>query len=182
VTPQIVTVDLRQLASVKPRRPGTTARSVRAAEGRYTIHAADGGFAVHDSKGLLVGPLAFSSLWRDAEPCRITVDVAPTVRYDRAAGRWLLARWAPPVSAAAFYLCVALSATSNPVTGGWYVYGFPLPMYRADSEVDVKPDGYRLGISIGGAQILFLLDRTRMLGGAPAGYAQISPSERRPTP
>lgn len=185
VTPQVLDAGLHRLPSLEPWAQGRPARIVLpegSSAGRFAIHEADGAFAVHEISGALrAGPFAFESLWRDPGACRAGSDQPLSVRYDRGAGRWLLSRWAPLAPRSAFHLCVALSRTSDPTAGGWYLYDFLLPMYRAGTVLEVGPKTYSMVIDLGGAQVLFTFDRTRMLEGAPVELTRALPERRRPT-
>ncbi|HEX9942744.1 MAG TPA: hypothetical protein VGG03_12050 [Thermoanaerobaculia bacterium] len=186
IAPQVLAADLRRLPALGSWPQGESVRIVRpegAAAGRYALHVADGAFAVHEAAGALrAGPFAFESLWRDSGACRAGSGEALTVRYDRWAGRWLLSRWASPSPQSAFHLCVALSRTADPVAGGWYLYDFLLPMYRAGTGMEPGPKSYSLTIDLGGAQVVFAFDRTRMLEGAPVELTRTTPDKQRPIP
>ncbi len=180
-SPQIFTTDLRRLAPVESRRRTKTARKGRTVDRRYAIRPANGGFVVSDDRGLVVGPVPFAAFWGSG-PCRVRSDLSPSVLNDRTAGRWLLSRWAAPTPGSPFHFCVALSRSSDPVTGGWSLYEFPLPVYRADAQMEMRPDGYRLRVGASGAQTFFVFDRSGMLRGGPAGYTQTSTSEKGRSP
>ena len=184
VTPEVLEADLRRLPSLAFWPPG---RSVQIgpegpAAKRFTVQVADRAFAVHGALDRPAGPFAFESLWRGSGTCGAGSDQFLTVQYDRQAGRWLLSRWAPPAPRSSFHLCVALSRTSDPVTGGWYLYDFLLPMYQAGAALEIGAEAYSLVIGLGGAQVLFAFDRGHMLEGTPAGFTRTLPDKRRPTP
>jgi hypothetical protein len=179
--------DLRRLPALTPWPPGKSVQIVRpegAAAGRYSFHGTDGAFAVHEVSGALAaGPFAFESLWRDARDsgaCQAESDQPLTMRYDQRAGRWLLSRWARPAPGSAFHLCAALSRTSDPVAGGWYLYDLLLPMYRAGTALEPGAKTYSLVIDLGGAQVLFTFDRARMLAGDPVELTRTPPAGQRP--
>jgi hypothetical protein len=184
VTPEVLAASLRQLPALASLPQGEPVRIVHTegtAAGRYALHVADGAFAVHEASGArLAGPFAFESLWRDSGACRAGSAEALTVRHDRAAGRWLLSRWATPTAWSAFHLCVALSRSADPAAGGWYLYDFLLPIYRAGTGMEPEPESYSLTIDLGGAQVVFAFDRNRMLEGAPVEPARTLPHRQRP--
>lgn len=181
VTPQGLAADLRHLPVLASWPPGEPSRVVRPegpAAGRFILRVADGAFAVQGGSGALqAGPLAFESLWRGSGACGAGGGEPLTAMYDQQAGRWLLSRWAPPAPQSAFHLCVALSRSSDPVTGGWHLYDFLLPMYRAGTELKTGAKTYSLVIGLGGAQAVFTFDRDRMLEGAPAGFIRTLPDK-----
>ncbi len=49
----------------------------------------------------------------------------PIVLYDRQADRWLISEFA----ASDNVFCVCISRTGDPVSGGWYAYGFKVPTF-----------------------------------------------------
>ncbi len=185
--PEVLAGDLRRLPALAPWPPGRSVQVVRP-EGpgaqRYALHGADGAFAVHETSGALAaGPFTFESIWReahDAGACQAGSDQPLTVRYDQRAGRWLLSRWARPAPGSAFHLCAALSRTSDPIAGGWYLYDLVLPMYRAGTALETGAKNYSLVIDLGGAPILFTFDRTRMLAGDPVELTRTLPDLQRP--
>ena len=97
----------------------------------------------------------------------------PTVRFDRAAGRWIIQQIAgeygftPPL-----YICVALSATSD-ATSAYYRYALPYGNYLPDyPKLAVWPDAYYLTTDlylnwVFQASSACALDRTSMLQGGP---------------
>ena len=178
--------DLRRLPALAPWPSGKPVRIVRpqgTAGGPHVFHTADEAFAVYDTGGaLLAGPLAFSTLWREAGPCRSGSSQILITRNDARAQRWLLSRWASPEPGPSFHLCFALSRTSDPVSGGWYLCDFPLPMYRAGSEIEVGVDAYSLPIDLGSSRVLFAFDRNPMLEGRPVAYTRTLPDLKRPMP
>ena len=183
VKPEALAGDLRRLPALAPWPRDASVRIVRpegSATGGRALHVMDGAFAVHEAAGArLAGPFAFESLWRESAACREGSDQLLTVRYERA-GRWLLSRWARPVPGSSFHLCVALTRTSDPVAGGWYLYDLPLPMYRAGAVLEPGAKAYSLVIDVGGAQVRFDFDRARMLAGAPVELIRTLPDGQRP--
>lgn len=179
VTPQVLDADLARLPSLTSWPPGKAARFTG---GLYTLQLADGAFGVQDAQGqLLAGPFGFEALWREGGPCSVASAPPLHVCYDQAAERWLLSRWAPPAPASSFHLCVALSRTSNPVIGGWYLYDFPLPLFRVEAGMEIQATAYSLAIDLGAAQVVFAFDRSSMLEGAPAGYVRTPPAPESPS-
>jgi hypothetical protein len=182
--PEVLAGDLRRLPALAPWPPGKSVQIVRSATGRHALQFMDGAFAVHEVSGALAaGPFAFESLWRDARDsgaCKAGSDQPLTVRYDQRGGRWLLSRWARPAPGSAFHLCSALSRTSDPVAGGWYLYDLLLPMYRAGTALEPGAETYSLVIDLGGAQVLFAFDRARMLAGDPVELTRTLPARQRP--
>lgn len=132
------------------------------------------GFAVFDkaSKAVVYGPVATNTLWSGfGGPCETDNDGDAVVVYDKAAGRWVVSQFA--VTAAPYYQCVAVSATSD-ATGTWYRYAFPYGSVFPDyPKMGVWPDGYYQtfnmfnGNTFAGAK-LCAYDRNAMLNGQAA--------------
>jgi hypothetical protein len=124
----------------------------------------------------ILGPIAINSLWSAyAAPCAGTDVSDPVVLYDKQAGQWVLMQLAS-VSAAPYYVCVAVSATSD-AAGAWYLYAYnfgnSLPDYP---KLGVWPDGYYfavndfyLGASFQGAAACVLPRSTMLTGGSGNG-------------
>jgi hypothetical protein len=95
------------------------------------IQAVNDAFAIYDkSTGSRQVAFTEDSLWGTAgtgTPCHGSNEGDPIVIYDGVADRWILTDFAfnfdsggNPV--APFYQCLAVSMTSNPVSGGWFFY------------------------------------------------------------
>jgi cysteine-rich repeat protein len=124
-------------------------------------------FAVYDKAGvLLVPPTRLSSLGSGA--CRVGDGGDPIVLFDDLADRWLMAEIAfngQPFGARS--LCVYVSRTSDPVSGGWYAYEFPTPWFPDYDKFAVWPNAYYATVNdVDGS--VYAFDRAQMLIGAPA--------------
>ena len=131
-------------------------------------------FAVFDksSKAVVYGPVPTNTLWKGfGGPCEADNDGDAVVVYDKAQNRWVVSQFA--VTAAPYYQCVAVSATSD-ATGAWYRYAFPYGSVFPDyPKMGVWPDAYYEtfnmfnGNTFAGAK-LCAYDRNAMLTGAAA--------------
>jgi hypothetical protein len=90
------------------------------------------------------------------------------VLYDQLADRWLLSEltWFTNV------LCVYVSQTSNPITGGWFAYQFNTGGFPDYPKYGVWPDAYYVGANEGPA--VYALDRVQMLVGGVAAAQRFS--------
>lgn len=87
----------------------------------------------------------------------------PIVLYDQFADRWLLSEF----SSSGNRLCVYVSQTPNPLSGGWFLYAFQAPGFPDYPKYGVWPDAYYVGTNES-SPALYALNRTAMLAGAPA--------------
>jgi hypothetical protein len=130
-------------------------------------------FAIYDKSGtLLAGPSPINALWAGfGGACEANNNGDPIVRYDHLADRWMLTQFAIFASRQ----CIAISRTSDPVAGGWYLYDFPTPGTPDYPKITVWPDGYYMGTQRGfpgGGLDVYVFDRVKMLAGLPAGQVQ----------
>lgn len=119
-------------------------------------------FTVHDktSGAILAGPTQLDSL--GAGDCASGFGRG-IVLYDKMAERWLLSELASSGGG----LCVYLSQTANPLTGGWYAYFFATPTFPDYPKYGVWSDAYYVGANESSPSLI-ALDRARMLAGLPA--------------
>lgn len=119
----------------------------------HYVQAVNISFAVFSKTGtVLAGPTTFNSLWSGnapGTPCDTQNRGDPIALYDRQSDRWLLADFAFPTDASGnpqppFFECIAVSKTSDPVSGGWYLYPFPADMNLLNDypKIGVWPDGF----------------------------------------
>ncbi len=113
---------------------------------------------------LLAGPFQLDSL--GSGECALG-EMDPTVLYDRLADRWLLSE----ISSFGNRLCVYVSRTGDPVTGGWFNYDFQAVDFPDFGNLGVWSDAY-YGSSNESLPAVYAFDRTNMLAGAPARPAQ----------
>jgi Proprotein convertase P-domain/Carboxypeptidase regulatory-like domain len=149
--------------------PGDPVVEVGANHVIYAVNSGGTGtyFNVYNKSGALVaGPTAFGSLAPSGNAC--TADRGdPLVHYDRQAGRWFMLT----MDTAGF--CTYVSKTSDPVTGGWWFYGYSTPTLPDYPHCGVWDNAYVCASNEGNAQVtLYAFDRANMLNGATARPAQ----------
>jgi GEVED domain/Secretion system C-terminal sorting domain len=116
------------------------------------------GFRIFDKLGNpLTDQLDTSVIFPEQGCCDLTVS------YDTQAERFVMTFLGGGVQ-------VAVSQTSNPITGGWYVYNFP--MNTDYQKLSIWSDGYYFTAnkdsgSAGTSEVVFAIDRTKMLVGNP---------------
>ena len=98
--------------------------------------------------GAAISTFPFSALWSGAgtgTPCDTSHNGDPTVVYDPQNNRFIVAdfSWAAgTIQNGPYYECIAVSKTSDPVSGGWWRYAF-----RADDAAHPwLPDYPKMGI------------------------------------
>lgn len=135
-------------------------------------------YAVFDksSGNVTFGPYYVKSLFQGfGGQCETENSMSdPTVRFDRAAGRWIIQQIAgdygftPPL-----FICIAVSTTSD-ATGSYYRYSIPYNNYLPDyPKLSVWADAYYLTTDlylnwVFQATSACALDRNSMLQGGPA--------------
>ena len=100
--------------------------------------------------GAAISTFTFDSLWLGAgtgTPCDTGHGGDPTVVYDPQYDRFIVAdfTWTDTVNGP-YYECIAVSKTSNPVTGGWWLYGVRTdddahPWFPDYPKMGIWPDG-----------------------------------------
>src|SRR5215467_2517381 len=102
------------------------------------------------------------------------------VFYDHMADRWVVSDFAfPAFPGVSFWQCIGVSKTSNPVSGGWWLYAIQVdpanPSYLGDyPKFGLWPDAYYLSMNEFSNQTTFngvrvyALDRNSMINGGPA--------------
>ncbi len=99
----------------------------------------------------------------------------PIALYDRLADRWLISEFASGNT-----LCVYISKTPSPVTGGWYNYEFSLPFFPDYPKYAIWPtdanggDGSYVVTANDGGPGVIALDRGRMIQGLSASFQRFS--------
>ena len=91
----------------------------------------------------------------------------PVVVYDQLADRWLLSEF----SSSGNRLCVYISKTADPVTGGWWMYNTQAPTFPDYPKYGVWPDAYYV-TSNENDNGVYAMDRANMLTGAVARPTQ----------
>nr|WP_305852094.1 pre-peptidase C-terminal domain-containing protein [Aliikangiella sp. G2MR2-5] len=138
----------------------------------YYIQSINGGsgaiFSVYDkSNGSLVaGPTNMETL--GSGNCA-SGKGDPIVLFDDMAQRWLMSEF----SSSGNYLCVYVSKTSNPVSGGWYSYAFQSPTFPDYPKYGVGVDAYYVGTNENSPTV-YALNRTAMLAGGSANFVRLT--------
>ena len=128
-------------------------------------------FAIYDKAGnLLAGPTSLQSLNTNPPQDQCASGSGdPIVLYDPLADRWLMSEF----SALSNVLCVYISQTADPVSGGWFIYEFPTPEFPDYPKYGVWPDAYYVS-SNESSPAAYALDRNQMLQGLPATFQRFT--------
>jgi len=154
----------------------------------HYVEAVNVAFAIYNKNGtLLSGPTTYNSLFAPltGTPCSGQNDGDPYALYDPVADRWVISDFAfPSFPGTSFYQCIAVSQTSDPVSGGWFLYALQVDPANPTFLGDYPKFGFWNNPQPGGAYFLtmnlfsspttfngvraYALDRASMLTGGPA--------------
>jgi hypothetical protein len=107
-------------------------------------------FKIFDKSGTLVaGPLPNSTLWSGlGGVCETERANTPIVKYDVAAGRWLVSQNAFDPSDGSTHQCIVVSTTADP-TGLYYQYDFTLDARSVgtSARIGIWPEAYYMTVN-----------------------------------
>jgi len=146
--------------------------------------------------GVLITQITFNEFFpNDGSACAAGHSGDPVVVYDRFAQRWVISDF-KVLDSGPFYECVAVSRTSDPVSGGWYYYPIQISATALNDypKLGVWRDSYfftfnmfsNYGTTWGGVQV-WALEKARMIAGLPitpvyfslsagSGYSSLLPA------
>ncbi len=154
----------------------------------HYIEAINETIQIYDKSGnTLSGPTSYNSFFSGltGTPCTNANDGDPYVLYDPVADRWLISDFAfPSFPGTSFWQCIGVSQTSDPVSGGWFLYAVQVdpanPTYLGDyPKFALWNDGgtqnayfftvntFSSPTTFNGVHV-YALDRASMLTGGPA--------------
>jgi hypothetical protein len=112
----------------------------------HFIEAVNTSIGIFSKAGTQLAAFTFNSLWAGAgsgTACDSNNGGDPTVIYDPMGDRWIVADFAfASVTTGPYYECIAVSRTSDPVAGGWYLYA----VRADDASHPWLPDYPKMGI------------------------------------
>ena len=97
----------------------------------------------------------------------------PIVLFDEQANRWLLTEFS---TSGINKLCVLVSRTEDPVTGGWYAYEFQAPLFPDYPKYSQMGGVYYASANERG-NALYAFEREKMLAGDRAGMVRVEIDE-----
>ncbi|OGO38006.1 MAG: hypothetical protein A2W35_00770 [Chloroflexi bacterium RBG_16_57_11] len=146
--------------------------------GDYYIQTVNTSIAIYNkTTGVNLWQRTFNEFFpNDGSPCQSGHSGDPVVVYDRFAQRWVITDFKLP-TLGPYYECVAVSASNDPISGGWYYYTLPISTTAINDypKVGVWRDAYiftfnmfsNFGNTWGGVQV-WALEKAKMILGQPA--------------
>ena len=116
----------------------------------HSVQAVNISVGIFSKIGTLLTAFTFDDLWESSgsgTPCDSNNMGDPTVIYDPLADRWIVADFAwIDLQNGPYYECFAASKTSNPVSGGWWLYAIRTddtshPWLADYPKMGIWPDG-----------------------------------------
>jgi hypothetical protein len=157
----------------------------------HYVQAVNSSIRIHDKVGnVLAGPITFNSFFSamgPSTPCGANAnDGDPVVFYDHIADRWIITDFAfAAFPGTSFYQCIGVSKTSDPVSGGYWLYAVQVdpsnPNYLGDyPKFGLWPDAYYMSVNMfsnnttfNGVRV-YALDRNSMINGGSANTIAFS--------
>ncbi len=131
----------------------------------HYVMAYNTAFKIFDKNGnVLVNDTGLSALFPGHNS-----DGDPIVLYDRFADRFLITEF--DISSSPNKFLVAVSQTSDPVNGGWYVYAFPVTGDTPDyPKFSIWSDGYYVTVNkdsgtASTSDVVYVMERDKMIAG-----------------
>jgi hypothetical protein len=152
----------------------------------HYIQAVNTSIGIFSKNGTVLASFSYDTLFDNAfSPCDETNSRRgdPIVLYDAISDRWLASDFAYANSAGPFYQCIAVSKTSDPVNGGWWLYtvnvGSTLTpgvyWFNDYPKLAIWADGIYLSADMFDASFnfqtvrVFAFNRADLISGAPTG-------------
>lgn len=110
----------------------------------YYLQTVNTSIGVFNKSGSRVAAFTFDTFFDGTgTPCDASNQGDPVVLYDAQSGRWIITDFAwTNFTSGPYYECIAVSKSGDPVTGGWWMYGF-----RADDASHPYLNDYpKLGV------------------------------------
>ncbi len=162
----------------------------------HYVQSVNSSIRVHDKSGnVLAGPVTYNSFFSamgTATPCGANLnDGDGVVFYDHIADRWIVSDFAFSAfpGAGPFYQCIGVSKTSDPVSGGYWLYAVQVDPAHTGFIGDYPkfglwPDAYYMSVNLfsglttateafEGVRV-YALDRASMINGGPANTIAFS--------
>jgi len=90
----------------------------------HYIQAVNTSLAIYSKTGTRLAAFTFNTFFDGTgTPCDANNMGDPIVLYDWVSERWIITDFAWTTTRGPFYECIAVSKTTDPVSGGWWMYG-----------------------------------------------------------
>jgi Bacterial Ig-like domain (group 3) len=151
----------------------------------HYVQSVNSSIRVHDKSGnVLAGPITYNSFFSamgTSTPCGSNANQGDgVVFYDHIADRWIVSDFAfSAFPGTSFYQCIGVSKTSDPVSGGYWLYAVQVDPANTNFLGDYPkfglwPDGYYMSVNMfsnnttfNGVRV-YALDRASMINGGAA--------------
>jgi hypothetical protein len=113
----------------------------------HYIQAVNTAVGIYSKAGIQQAAFTLNAMWDGTNTaCDDHSQGDPIVVYDPMADRWIIASLGFETFAPPFYECIAVSRTSDPVAGGWYLYAIRTddithPWFGDYPKFGIWPDG-----------------------------------------
>ena len=151
----------------------------------HYVQSVNSSIRIHDKVGnVLAGPITYNSFFSamgTSTPCGSNVNGGDgIVFYDHMADRWIISDFAfPAFPGTSFYQCIGVSKTSDPISGGYWLYAVQVDPTNTNFIGDYPKfglwhDGYYMSVNTFSNNTTFTgvrvyaLDRASMINGGPA--------------
>ncbi len=140
--------------------------------------------SIFSKTGTLLASFSYNSLFATAAfPCNAPLRRGdPIVVYDSVADRWIISDFAYANENGPFYECMAVSMTSNPVSGGWWLYTLQADATRFNDypKLGVWADGIYMTADMFTGRSgpfssvrVWAFNRDDLINGAPSGLRSV---------
>lgn len=145
----------------------------------HFVEAINSRFQIFDRNGAPLTVAAnINTLWAGTGGgnCETTNDGDPIVMYDQLNDRWIIAQFSV-ANNPSFSMCIAISKTADPVTGGWWLYTAPMAQFPDYEKFGIWRDGLYMTTFEGANNGAFVFDYPPMRsGGATTFQKKTTPS------
>lgn len=85
----------------------------------------------------------------------------PIILYDNLAERWMITEF----TSGSNDMCVYISQTADPISGGWFAYSFTAPSFPDYPKYGIYDGSYLISSNESGPSPVYAIDRTALLAG-----------------
>lgn len=143
----------------------------------HYIQTVNTAIGIFSKTGTRLASFSFDAFFNGTgTPCDAANNGDPVVLYDPFSDRWIITDFAWSGNSGPFYECIAVSKTSDPVSGGWWQYALLAhnSFINDYPKLGIWSDGYYMSANLFDSTDLFrgvrvwALNRTALISGAPS--------------